>query len=84
MAVHAYSVGQKVTFDPGAGDMRQLRGSYTIVRTMPSETRDRQYRVKSDFDGHERVVLESQLTPAPSSRAAASAPGPWPSKARQS
>jgi hypothetical protein len=85
MTVHAFSVGQKVTFDPGAGDMRQLRGSYTVVRTMPSETRDRQYRVKSDFDGHERVVLESQLTPVSTSRAAAGlAPGPWPAKAKAS
>jgi hypothetical protein len=86
MAAHAFSIGEKVTFDPGAGDMRQLRGSYTVVRTMPSETRDRQYRVKSDFDGHERVVLESQLTPAAPSRAAAAglAPGPWPAKAKAS
>lgn len=73
MPLHRFSVGQKVSFHPGSVDLRRLRGSYTIVRPLPSETRDQQYRVKSDFDGHERVVLESQL-------ALASAAVVWPPK----
>ena len=60
-AFHKYSVGQKVSFQPGSGNLSHLRGSYTIVRLLPSETRDRQYRVKCDKETHERVVLESQL-----------------------
>lgn len=64
MPSHSFAVGQKVQFRPGAGDLRPLRGRYTVVRLLPSETRDHQYRIKSDQDGHERVVLESQLASA--------------------
>jgi hypothetical protein len=61
MPIHKFRVGQEVLFSPNAQDFQRLRGSYTIVRLLPSETRDQQYRVKSVRDGHERVVLESQL-----------------------
>ncbi len=79
MTLHRFTVGQKVSFQPGAADLRQLRGSYTIVRALPSETRDQQYRVKSDQDGHERVVLESQLALAQSG---ASTWDPWSAKVK--
>ena len=62
-ASHKFSVGQKVSFLPGSGGLSHLRGGYTIVRLLPSESRDSQYRVKSDHETHERVVLESQLVP---------------------
>ena len=45
-AFHKYSVGQKVSFLPGSGSLSHLRGSYTIVRLLPSGTRDWQYRVQ--------------------------------------
>ena len=61
MVYHKFSVGQKVNFNPGGGGQAHLGGSYTVVRQLPSENRDFQYRVKSDRDSHERVVLESQL-----------------------
>ena len=73
-ASHKYSVGQKVSFLPGSGSPSHLRGSYTIVRLLPSETRDWQYRVKCDQDTYERVVLESQLA-ATSVKSAVS--DPW-------
>ncbi|HET7882347.1 MAG TPA: hypothetical protein VFL55_15780 [Acetobacteraceae bacterium] len=41
-------------------------GAYTIVRALPDEGRDLQYRVKNVQDGHERVVTEAQLRPAES------------------
>jgi hypothetical protein len=81
MALHRFSVAQKVSFQPGAADLRQLRGSYTVVRALPSETRDQQYRVKSDQDGHERVVLESQLALP---QAGPSAWDPWSAKVKTS
>jgi hypothetical protein len=65
MTPHKFAVGQKVTFQPARGDARQAHGRFTVVRTLPSETRDQQYRVKNDHDGHERVVLESQLAASP-------------------
>ena len=37
-------------------------GFYKIVKQMPSESEDRQYRIKSAGEAHERVVNESQLS----------------------
>jgi hypothetical protein len=53
--VHKFAVGQKVRFSPDQG--QDGRGSFTIVRLLPKA----QYQVKSDLDGHERVVRENQL-----------------------
>jgi hypothetical protein len=64
-----FGVGQAVSFHPGVGAPQQVRGRYTVVRLLPSAPHGRQYRVRSERDGHERVVLESQL-------AAAGAPAP--------
>jgi len=58
---HKYAVGQTVQFTPGAFDRAAPRGTYTVVRHLPPESRNNQYRIKSTADGHERVVKESQL-----------------------
>lgn len=72
MQLHAFKVGQQVGFRPGGQDLKRPYGSFTIVRLLPSETRDRQYRIKSNNDGHERVALESQLSPLAAPPSAAS------------
>ncbi|HUZ62888.1 MAG TPA: hypothetical protein VMU82_04150 [Acetobacteraceae bacterium] len=59
--VHKFKIGQRVRFLPDSFEQSALRGVYTVVRLMPSETRDLQYRVKNVQDGHERVVRETQL-----------------------
>lgn len=61
MRDHKFAVGQTVHFTPGALDRAAPRGTYTIVRLLPPEAKNNQYRVKSTADGHERVVKESQL-----------------------
>jgi hypothetical protein len=61
LPAHKYSVGQTVDFIAGRLDINIPRGAYTIVRLLPSESRDCQYRVKNARDGHERVLRESQL-----------------------
>jgi hypothetical protein len=61
MTPHRYAIGERVEFSPGRLDGNVPRGTYTIVRPMPSETPDPQYRVKNQRDSHERVVRESQL-----------------------
>jgi hypothetical protein len=61
MKTHKFAVGQTVRFSPGAQSAK-LGGSYKIVRLLPAEANDYQYRVKSVLDGHERVVKESQLS----------------------
>lgn len=60
MAPHKFKTGEQVTVAPNrAAGMRG--GTFTIVRLLPEERGTYQYRVKSVVDGHERVVLESDL-----------------------
>jgi hypothetical protein len=61
MRDHKFKIGQTLEFQPGARDQATSRGRYEIVRLLPPEGFDNQYRVKSALDGHERVVKESQL-----------------------
>lgn len=61
MTIHKFASGQAVEFNPSSFDGNAPRGAYTVVRQMPSETKDLQYRIKNSRDGHERVVRESQL-----------------------
>lgn len=67
MRAHSFSVGQNVEFVPGAFDGNIPRGAYTVVRLLPNDAVDREYRVKHLRDGHERVVRESQLRSGPAS-----------------
>jgi len=64
MATHKFAVGQTVSFSPDPYDRHQLGSAqrrFKIVRLLPEEANIRQYRVKSQLDGHERVVREDQL-----------------------
>jgi hypothetical protein len=36
-------------------------GTFTVVRAMPTEHGVRNYRVRSNVDGHERIVTEAEL-----------------------
>ena len=62
MNAHKFTVGQTVRYSPGHKSFSGPGGSYKIVRLLPAEANDYQYRVKSSADGHERVVKESQLS----------------------
>ncbi|MBX6743936.1 MAG: hypothetical protein IRY87_18025 [Acetobacteraceae bacterium] len=66
MSPHRYAVGQNVEFVPRRFDGNVPRGTYTVVRQLPGPPNDREYRVKHLQDGHERIVLESQLRGHPS------------------
>jgi hypothetical protein len=61
MSAHRFSVGQTVRFSPDRNQQVAARGSFKVVRLLPEEASVLQYRVKSQFDGHERVVREDQL-----------------------
>lgn len=65
MAQHSFSVGQSVELVPGRLDGNIPRGTYTVQRLLPNDGADREYRVRSVRDGHERVVRESQLRTRP-------------------
>jgi len=61
MGAHKFAVGQTVRFSPDRNQENSGRGSFKIVRLLPEEASVFQYRVKSQADGHERVVREDQL-----------------------
>ncbi len=65
MLLHKFAVGQSVEFVPGRFDGSAPSGTYTVVRLLPNDGSDREYRVKNVRDGHERVVRESQLRRLP-------------------
>ncbi|MDR3436252.1 hypothetical protein [Telmatospirillum sp.] len=59
---HKFKVGQTLRFVPGAFESGSRPGNYTIVRLLPPEGGENQYRIKNSLDGHERVVREHQLS----------------------
>lgn len=61
MYTHRFTVGQIVRFSPGPREAAAPRGIFEVVRLLPPEAKNNQYRIKSTTDGHERVAKESQL-----------------------
>jgi hypothetical protein len=63
MATHKFAVGQTVRFSPDRDQEPATKGGlFKIVRLLPEAGGVLQYRVKSEIDGHERVVREDQLS----------------------
>ncbi len=69
MAAHRYSVGECVEIRRASYQGDVGLGPYTVVRQLPNDGIDREYRVKSMRGGQERVVLESALSAGTSSPA---------------
>ena len=61
MSIHKFAVGQSVRFVPDRQQANIVRGQFKITRLLPEAASVLQYRVKSQVDGHERVVREDQL-----------------------
>jgi hypothetical protein len=57
---HKFKAGQTVELVP-SGYTGSVRGSFTIVCTLPEEHGICHYRIRSLIDGHERVVTESEV-----------------------
>lgn len=62
MDLHKFKIGQVVEFLPRSRDSNIPRGQYKIQRLLPSDSGALQYRVKHATDGHERVVMETQIS----------------------
>jgi hypothetical protein len=60
MTAHKFKIGQRVTL--GSKRLSDRGGTFTVVRQMPKESGNFQYRIKSVIDGHERMVLEPELS----------------------
>jgi len=61
MPAHKFTVGQTVRFSPDRLQESPARGQFKIVRLLPETANNFQYRIKSQVDGHERIVREDQL-----------------------
>jgi hypothetical protein len=53
---HKFDVGLHVSYRGGLGS-----GLYRVTRRLPDGGQGLQYRIRSDRDGQERVVVESAL-----------------------
>jgi len=58
---HRYQVGQAVYYTSPSFGRAAASGSYTVVKLLPSDGDDCQYRIKSTGEAFERVAKESQL-----------------------
>jgi hypothetical protein len=58
---HKYRVGEMVYYTSPTFGRAAATGSYTVVKLLPSEGDDYQYRIKSSGEAFERVAKESQL-----------------------
>jgi len=58
---HKYRVGEIVYYTSPSFGRAAATGSYTVVKLLPSDGDDYQYRIKSSGEAFERVAKESQL-----------------------
>jgi hypothetical protein len=58
---HKYQVGETVYYTSPTFGRSAATGSYTVVKLLPSDGDDYQYRIKSSGEAFERVAKESQL-----------------------
>ena len=68
MADHKFKAGETVTVAPSNRVGYNLpkhglnaHGKFQVVYTLPPEGGHNQYRIKSNLDGHERVVKEYEI-----------------------
>ena len=64
MAYHKYKVGQLVNFSPSRPGMPTASGQYEIVRQLPAESGEFQYRVKSKGETFERMAERASFRDA--------------------
>jgi hypothetical protein len=58
---HRYGVGEIVYYTSPSFGRTAASGNYTVVKLLPSDGDDYQYRIKSNGEAFERVAKESQL-----------------------
>jgi hypothetical protein len=61
LATHKFHVGQTVFYTSSPITRPGASGSYKVVRLLPSDGEDYQYRIKNPGEAFERVAKESQL-----------------------
>jgi len=61
LRTHKFRVGQTVFYTSSPISRPGATGSYKVVRLLPSDGEDYQYRIKNPGEAFERVAKESQL-----------------------
>jgi hypothetical protein len=61
LRTHKFRVGQTVSYTSSPISRPGASGSYQVVRLLPSDGDDYQYRIKNPGEAFERVAKESQL-----------------------
>lgn len=61
MSNHKFKIGQTVEFNPSRLGVPASSRDYKIVRLLPAEGADLQYRIKSPAEAFERVANERDL-----------------------
>ena len=61
MPLHKFIIGQKVRFTPDLGQLANRGETFAVLRLLPEVGGTPQYQIKSEMDGHSRVVREDQL-----------------------
>jgi hypothetical protein len=61
LADHKYKTGQSVEVHNRRGSWSPP-GPFSVVRPLPFDGRENQYRLKSKADGHEFVATESEIS----------------------
>lgn len=64
LRAHKYGVGEMVYYTSPSFGRAAASGNYTVVKLLPSDGDDYQYRIKSNGEAFERVAKESQLDKA--------------------
>ena len=58
---HKFTVGETVYFTASNVARPAASGTYEVIRVLPTDGDERQYRIKSSTEAFERVAKESQL-----------------------
>ncbi len=58
---HKFTVGETVYFTASNVARPAASGTYEVIRLLPTDGNDYQYRIKSSTEAFERVAKESQL-----------------------
>jgi hypothetical protein len=61
LRTHKYQVGQTVSYTSSPISRPGASGGYMVVKLLPSDGDDYQYRIKNPGEAFERVAKESQL-----------------------
>jgi hypothetical protein len=64
MSVHKFKVGDTV-FVRAARHLNFPGGAYVITAVLPERNGEIEYRLRNTREPHERLIAESQLSPAP-------------------